>query len=86
MPSLCGIEAAIRLKEGVGCKGRLLELWRRIRITEGAALRGLGIRVEIGMATDLCIAIKEAMAGRLFVSPSVPYVTQNDQLRRASLQ
>jgi hypothetical protein len=36
------------------------------------------------MTTDLVIAIKEAMAGRLFVSPSVPYVTQNDRPEDAS--
>jgi hypothetical protein len=31
------------------------------------------------MTTDLCLAVKEAMAGRLFVSPAVAYVTQDDQ-------
>ena len=29
------------------------------------------------------IAVKEALAGRLFVSPTVPYVTQNNRAKMA---
>lgn len=81
MPSLGGIEAAIQLKEG-GSDAKVVFLtvhedpdYVRAALAAGA----LGYVVKSRMATDLCISIKEAMAGRLFVSPSVPYVTQNDQ-------
>lgn len=86
MPSLCGIEAAIQLKER-GSDAQVVFLtvdedqdYVRAALATGA----LGYVLKSRMATDLCIAIKEAMAGRLFVSPSMPYVTQNDQREDAS--
>lgn len=86
MPSLCGIEAAIRLKQG-GSDAKVVFLtvdedpdYVRAALATGA----LGYVLKSRMATDLCIAIEEAMAGRLFVSPSVPYVTQIDQPEDAS--
>lgn len=78
---LCGIEAAIQLKE-LGSTARLVFLtmhedpdYLRAALGAGAA----AYVVKSRMTSDLRFAIKEAMAGRLFVSPSVPYVTQNDQ-------
>lgn len=86
MPSLCGIAAAIQLKEG-GSDAKVVFLtvdedpdYVRAALAAGA----LGYVLKSRMATDLCIAIREAMAGRLFVSPSVPYVTQDDQREDAS--
>ena len=81
MPSLGGIEAAIQLKEG-GSDAKVVFLtvhedadYVRAALAAGA----LGYVVKSRMATDLSIAIKEAIAGRLFVSPSVLYVAQDDQ-------
>ena len=81
LPLLCGIEAAIQLRE-LGSDSKVVFLtvdedpdYVRAALATGA----LGYVLKSRMATDLCIAIKEAMAGRLFVSPSVPYVTQNDK-------
>jgi DNA-binding NarL/FixJ family response regulator len=80
LPELSGIEAAIQLRE-LGSTARLVFLtmhedpdYLRAALAAGAAAYVAKSR----MASDLCFAIKEAMAGRLFVSPSVPYVTQND--------
>lgn len=86
MPSLCGIETAIRLKQG-GSDAKVVFLtvdedpdYVRAALATGA----LGYVLKSRMATDLVIAIEEAMAGRLFVSPSVPYVTQIDRPEDAS--
>lgn len=80
MPSLSGIEAAIQLKE-LGSKAKVVFLtvhedpdYLRAALAAGAS----AYVVKARMASDLCFAIEEAMAGRLFVSPSVAYVTQND--------
>lgn len=86
MPSLSGIEAAIQLKEG-GSDAKVVFLtlyedpdYLRAALATGAS----GYVLKSRMTTDLVIAIKEAMAGRLFVSPSVPYVTQIDRPEDAS--
>ena len=78
---LSGIEAAIQLRER-GSTSILVFLtmhedpdYLRAALAAGAA----AYVVKSRMASDLKFAVKEAMAGRLFVSPSVPYVTQNDQ-------
>ena len=81
LPGMSGIEAATQLRE-LGSKARLVFLtmhedsdYLRVALAAGAS----AYVVKSRMASDLCLAIKEAMAGRLFVSRSVPYVTQNDQ-------
>jgi two-component system response regulator DesR len=72
MPYLNGIEAAIKLRES-GSKARIVFL----TVNEDAdfvraALRtgALGYVVKSRMASDLCSAIKGAISGHLFVSPS----------------
>ena len=81
LPGMNGILAAIKLRE-LGSKARLVILtmhedpdYLRAALAAGAT----AYVVKSRMASDLNFAIKEAMAGRLFVSASVPYVTQNDQ-------
>jgi len=78
---LSGIEAAIQLRE-LGSTAKLVFLtmhedpdYLRAALAAGAA----GYVVKSRMASDLRFALKEALAGRLFVSPSVPYVTQNER-------
>jgi DNA-binding NarL/FixJ family response regulator len=81
LPGLSGIEAASQLRE-LGSTARLVFLTMHEDPDYLRAALGVGAAayvVKSRMASDLCLAIKEAMAGRLFVSPSVPYVTQNDQ-------
>jgi len=81
LPGLSGIEAAIQLR-ALGSTATLVFLtmhedpdYLRAALAAGAT----AYVVKSRMASDLNFAIKEAMAGRLFVSASVPYVTQNDQ-------
>jgi DNA-binding NarL/FixJ family response regulator len=81
LPGLSGIEAAIQLRE-LGSTARLVFLtmhddpdYLRAALAAGAA----AYVVKSRMASDLCFAVREAIAGRLFVSPSVPYVAQNNQ-------
>ena len=80
LPGLSGIEAATQLRE-LGSTARLVFLtmhedpdYLRAALAAGAT----AYVVKSRMASDLCRAIKEAMAGRMFISPSVPYVTQSD--------
>lgn len=86
LPGMSGIEAATRLKEG-GSEAKLVFLtvhedpdYVRAAIVAGAS----GYVVKSRMASDLELAIREAVAGRFFVSPSVPYVTQNGQCEETS--
>ena len=86
LPGLSGIEAAIQLRE-VGSTPRLVFLtmhedpdYLRAALAAGAAAYVVKSRIT----SDLCIAITEALAGRLFVSPSVPYVSQNNPGEDAS--
>src|SRR4029079_9445784 len=81
LPGISGIEAAIQLRE-LGSTATLVFLtmhedpdYLRAALAAGAG----GYVVKSRMASDLNFAIKEAMAGRLFVSASGPYVSQNDQ-------
>ncbi len=76
MPILNGIEAARRLLES-GSRARVIFLtvhetsdYVRAALATGA----LGYVVKARLVTDLGVAIKEAHAGRPFVSPSIaPY-------------
>ncbi len=73
MPILNGIDAARRLMES-GSRAQVVFL--TVHETSdyvGAALAtgALGYVVKAHLATDLSVAIKEARAGRSYVSPSV---------------
>jgi DNA-binding NarL/FixJ family response regulator len=81
MPRLNGIEAAIRLRES-GSDARIVFL----TVNEdpdfvSAALRtgALGYVVKSRMASDLCAAIRDAISGHLFVSPSCIFSIDPDQ-------
>jgi DNA-binding NarL/FixJ family response regulator len=80
MPSLSGIEAAIEMKKAQSdLKIVFLTVHEDPDFVRAALATGaLGYVLKSKMTTDLSTAVKEAMAGRLFVSPSVPYVTQDD--------
>ena len=76
MPVLTGIEAAQRLKER-GNMARIVFLtvhddpdFVRASLATGA----FGYVVKPRVATDLVHAIREALADRIFISPSVPTV------------
>lgn len=80
MPALSGIEAAQRLRK-TGSTAKILFLtvhedpdFLRASLAAG----GAGYVVKSRLASDLHIAIKEALAGRLFVSPTVPIVSEDD--------
>jgi DNA-binding NarL/FixJ family response regulator len=73
MPILNGIEAATKLKES-GCTSRIVFLtvhpssdYIRACLATGA----FGYVVKSQMATDLLPAIREALAGHIFISPHV---------------
>jgi DNA-binding NarL/FixJ family response regulator len=85
MPTLSGIEAAKKLKEsGSDAKIIFLTVDDDPDFVRAALAVGASAYVsKSGMATDLANAINEALAGRLFVSPSVPYVTQKDPAKSA---
>ena len=74
MPVLNGIEAAILLRERASdAKILFLTAHRQAAFLEAALEAGaLGYVLKPRMASELCLAIREAMAGRLFISPSVP--------------
>ncbi|MCI0388190.1 MAG: response regulator transcription factor [Acidobacteria bacterium] len=77
MPILGGIEAAHYLKQAGSCSKIIFltihedQDFIRAALAEGA----LGYVVKSRLATDLCAAIREAIAGRLFVSPSVALIS-----------
>ena len=80
MPALSGIEAAQRLRK-TGSTAKILFLtvhedpdFLRASLAAG----GDGYVVKSRLASDLHIAIKEALAGRLFVSSTVPIVSEDD--------
>src|SRR3954451_23408580 len=73
MPVLNGIEAVRQLK-GAGCSARVVFLtvhedqdYVRAALAAGAQ----GYVVKCRLASDLLLALREALAGRSFVSPSV---------------
>jgi DNA-binding NarL/FixJ family response regulator len=79
MPILNGIEAANKLKV-YGCRSKIVFLtvhsdpeFVRACLATGA----LGYVVKSEMATDLVPAIREALAGRIFISP--PLNHQNNK-------
>ena len=73
MPILNGIEAAVQLKKS-GCASKIVFLsihsdpdFVRACLSAGA----LGYVIKPRMATELVLAIQEALAGRIFVSPGL---------------
>jgi DNA-binding NarL/FixJ family response regulator len=77
MPILSGIEAAERLRRA-GSTARIVFLTVHEDpdfLLAAMAAGGLGYVVKSRLASDLHTAIKEAIAGRLFVSPSIPLVS-----------
>ncbi len=73
MPVMNGIEAATRLKQRAST-ARIIFLTIH---DEPAYLRaaldagGNGYVIKSRLASDLCLAVREVMAGRLFVSPTI---------------
>ena len=76
MPILNGIEAASLLqKSGSIAKIVFLTVHEHTAFLEAALEAGaLGYVLKPRMASDLCPAIREVMAGRLFISPLMPPV------------
>jgi DNA-binding NarL/FixJ family response regulator len=79
MPLLTGIEAAQKLKER-GNRARIVFLtvhddpdFVRASLASGA----FGYVVKPRIATDLVVAIREALAGRIFISPSLSETSPN---------
>jgi DNA-binding NarL/FixJ family response regulator len=73
MPELTGIEAAIRLKEsGLDAKVIFLTVHEDPDFVQAAFAAGaLGYVLKQSVATDLVPAIRSALAGQLFISPSL---------------
>ena len=70
MPELCGIDAAAQLRSrGSNTKIVMLTVYEDADFLEAAIASGAAAYVvKTRIASDLCMAIKEALAGRLFVS------------------
>ncbi len=74
MPVLGGLQAALRLKQ---MKSKVRIVFLTVHedpdfVREALAAGALGYVVKPRLATDLQVAIKEVLAGRSFVSPSIP--------------
>ena len=74
MPVLSGLQAALRLKE---MKSEVRIVFLTVHedpdfAREALATGALGFVVKPRLVTDLPVAIKEVLAGRSFVSPSIP--------------
>jgi DNA-binding NarL/FixJ family response regulator len=73
MPVLTGIEAALRLQEA-GSRARLifLTVHEDLDFVEAAMSAGaVGYVLKPSMATDLVPAIRKALDGQIFISPSM---------------
>jgi DNA-binding NarL/FixJ family response regulator len=73
MPVLTGIEAALRLQEA-GSRARLifLTVHEDVDFVEAALSAGaVGYVLKPSLATDLVPAIRKALDGQIFISPSV---------------
>lgn len=71
MPVLNGIDAASQLKE-LGCTSRIVFLTVHSDsdfIRAGLATGAFGFVVKSKLTTDLILAIREAIAGHIFISP-----------------
>lgn len=81
MPKLSGIEAATRLRaRGSAVKVVFLTVHEDPDFVRAAlATDALGYVVKSRMASDLSSGIREALAGRLFVSPSCCFAMPDNQ-------
>ncbi|MFY9621210.1 MAG: response regulator transcription factor [Pyrinomonadaceae bacterium] len=72
MPELCGLDAAAQLHaRGSKTKVVVLTVYDDADFLEAALTSGAsGYVVKSRMTSDLCMAIHEALAGRVFISPS----------------
>jgi two-component system response regulator DesR len=72
MPGICGLDAAAQLKaRGSKTKIVVLTAYDDADFLEAALRIGASAYVvKNRMTSDLCLAIHEALAGRLFMSPS----------------
>ena len=80
MPIMSGIEAATQLRRNASGPKIVFLTVNDDRDFVRAALEAgaLGYVVKSRMASDLCSAIREAVAGRLFISPSCCYELHED--------
>ena len=71
-PGLCGIDVAAQLRaRGSKAKVVMLTVYNDPDFLEAALTSGAsGYVVKSRMTSNLCLAIHEALAGRLFISPS----------------
>ena len=79
MPVLSGMQAAVQLKQK---KSEVRIVFLTVHddldfAREALATGALGYVTKPRMATDLLVAIKEVLAGRSFVSPSIPLEDDN---------
>ncbi len=79
MPVLVGLQAALRLKQ---MKSKVRIVFLTVHedpdfASEALAAGALGYVVKPHLATDLLVAINEVLAGRTFVSPSIPLEDAN---------
>jgi len=82
MPVMNGIEAATRLKQRASkAKIVFLTVHDEPEYLEAAlAIGALGYVIKSRLASDLCMAVREAMAGRRFVSPTISLAPIEDRL------
>ena len=80
MPILNGIETATRLKQS-GSTARIvfLTIHEDLDFVQAALKTGaLGYVIKRRMASDLRPAVKEALAGRMFISSSIGFVANSE--------
>jgi len=80
MPILNGIETATRLKRsGSTAKIVFLTIHEDLDFVQAALKTGaLGYVIKRRMASDLRPAVKEALAGRMFISSSIGFVANSE--------
>ncbi|HKO98698.1 MAG TPA: response regulator transcription factor [Pyrinomonadaceae bacterium] len=83
MPHLSGIEAAIQLRENRSQAKIVFLTVNEDSDFVSAALRAgaMGYVVKSRMASDLCVAVNDAINGNLFVSPSCIFSVDPDLLK-----
>lgn len=86
LPTLSGIEAALLLRQsGSLAKIVFLTVHAQEVFLEAALEAGaLGYVLKPRMASDLCLAIREAISGRQFISPSLPVAPLRGRKSRPS--
>jgi len=77
MPIMTGLEAASRLKQrGSAAKIIFLTVHEDAAFVRAAMdIGAVGYVIKSRLATELCRAVEEAMAGRIFVSPPLSLLT-----------